>query len=111
MKDVASLDAADFCVDEMHAISKRMRLSVALKNCANDSPRVSEAKRSILREMETLEGIQFLMCERSKIVSYMVCRSKICERTYWQRRSSADVPASNDEEDASSSLSDVESAD
>ena len=107
MKDVASLDAADFCVDEMHAISKRMRLSVALKNC----PRVSEAKRSILREMETLEGIQFLLCEWSKIVSYMVCRSKICERTYWQRRNSADVPAPNEEEDASSSLSDVESAD
>ena len=48
-----------------------------------DTVETRQAKRQLKAELSSIESTQFLLCEWSKIVTYLLTGSKIYERKYW----------------------------
>ena len=111
LKDSASIDAADFFVQELRKLQKRMRLCKVLTPSQRDSPQLKRAKMAVQSQIATLEGVQFLLCEWSKVVKYDLSRSVTYGRGYWRRMEEAGAEGDETEEEDGESEHGDESGD
>jgi hypothetical protein len=107
LRDAQSLDSSDFFVQELVAIRKRMRLSSVLKPSVCDNKVVQQAKLDVLKEIVTLEGVQFFLCEWSKIVKYVLTRDKRYERIYYEQCGQQKVADASSDDECSSAVSEL----
>ena len=90
LKDNNGSDAALFFSSLANVLRAQALHHDILKMDPSDSPLVAAAKSAIRLELQTVEGFQFLACEWSKIVAYMLHRRIIYARGYWRQAEAAD---------------------
>ena len=56
-----------------------------LQPCAEDPEHIRIAKQRVRQELKTIESVQFLLCEWSKIVAFLTSGSPIYLRNYWRQ--------------------------
>ena len=54
-----------------------------LADSPEDTEEIRQAKLQMKAELSSIEATQFLLCEWSKIINYLITGSKIYERNYW----------------------------
>lgn len=73
-----------FYSDAVGQLRKRALKHKLLRFCDNDPTHIAAAKDRCRLELSTLEGMQFFLCEWSKIVRYYWYRGVVYTRGYWR---------------------------
>ena len=84
MRDCASPPAAQYFAEKATELRKKCLRHPLLKVCAEDSAELAQAKQLIRDQCETVEGFQFLCCEHSKIVRWLMTWNCTYNRGYWE---------------------------
>lgn len=90
MKACGRDSSAAFYADQATRLRKKLLRHPLLQADPSDNDELRQAKQLIIDSLSTIEGLQFLTCEWSKIVNYCATGNCTYERGYWNWWDSAD---------------------
>ena len=84
MRDCSQDLSAQYFSDKASTLRQKCMRSPLLRPHEGDCAEIAKAKALIRQQCETVEGFQFLACEHSKIVRWLMTGNITYERGYWE---------------------------
>ena len=83
LKYKSSLSAAMFYNDRIAELRQKLLANDLLKDAPTDNEVVKQAKNKLRKLLDTVEGVQFAMCELGKMFTFLLTGNDIYVRHHW----------------------------